>query len=56
LKYYDNSPTISDFNDVKTLYFLNIYIKNNKSDDFVNLMIEFNSKTEGILNQYNKYL
>ena len=56
LKYYDDSPTISDFNDVKALCFLNIYIKNNKSDDFDNLMIEFNSKTERIFNQYRKYL
>ena len=56
LKYYDKSPTISDFNDVKALCFLNIYIKNNKSDDFGNLMIEFNSKTKEIFNKYNKYL
>ena len=56
MKYYDKSPTISDFNDVKALCFLNIYIKNNKSDDFGNLMIEFNSKTKEIFNKYNKYL
>jgi len=56
LKYYDNSPTINDFNDVKALCFLNIYIKNNKSDDFANLMKEFNAKTDRIFNQYSKYL
>ena len=56
LKYYDIIPTISDFNDVKALCFLNIYLKNNKSDDFVNLMKEFNSKTEEVFNQFRKYL
>lgn len=56
LKYYDNSPTISDFNDVKACCFLNIYIKNNKSDDFANLIKEFISKTERIFNEYSKYL
>ena len=56
LKYYDIIPTISDFNDVKALFFLNIYIKNNKSDEFADLMKEFNSKTEEVFNQFRKYL
>ena len=55
LKYYDKNPTNTDFEIVKVLCILNIFIDCD-SEEKIDSIISFNNYTENIFTQYKKYL